>query len=442
MLDGARAAGAAARRDVSARQARRRSGRARSDRTRRGDRIGRRARFDRAIEPRGRTGHDRRAGSLYLAGAVLKELSLHGDRALAGHAAWYPAEASLCHSSRARCSSWVQRTADRINRRHARVQTPDPRRHSSAVRGTLILIARLLAPVRPRHTDCRLSDAEVVDDRSARQGSHQADRTGPGRLHRRDVLRRPDRDVHTIEDRVIATGNVVFTSGTSRIAAERLEFNTGTKTGTFYKPPAAPRCRTISRPLRARDVRQARKEHVRDAGGRRLLLRREDREGRREEIPDHQRRLHDLRAADAALAAHVRHGHPEPRTLRAADQRADQGEGRADAVPADLLLPGAEGRPRDGLPDADLRRVHDHAGRRSATRSSGRSTAARTRRSCTTGSRRPARAFGGEYRYIQGPGSRRLHPRSTTCNEHEATIRPTASRRRRRRARATRSTAT
>jgi len=35
-------------------------------------------------------------------------------------------------------------------------------------------------------------------------------------------------------DRLIATGNVVFVSGTSRISAERLEFNTRTKTGTFY----------------------------------------------------------------------------------------------------------------------------------------------------------------------------------------------------------------
>ena len=36
------------------------------------------------------------------------------------------------------------------------------------------------------------------------------------------------------EDHLIATGNVVFTSGTSRIAADRAEFNTKTRTGTFY----------------------------------------------------------------------------------------------------------------------------------------------------------------------------------------------------------------
>ena len=35
-------------------------------------------------------------------------------------------------------------------------------------------------------------------------------------------------------DRVRASGNVVFVSATNRIAAERMEFNTRTKTGTFY----------------------------------------------------------------------------------------------------------------------------------------------------------------------------------------------------------------
>jgi LPS-assembly protein len=35
-------------------------------------------------------------------------------------------------------------------------------------------------------------------------------------------------------DRMTASGNVVFVSGTSRISAERMQFNTKTKTGTFY----------------------------------------------------------------------------------------------------------------------------------------------------------------------------------------------------------------
>jgi LPS-assembly protein len=41
-------------------------------------------------------------------------------------------------------------------------------------------------------------------------------------------------EVFTDIDRLLATGNVVFVSGTSRISAERMEFNTRTKTGTFF----------------------------------------------------------------------------------------------------------------------------------------------------------------------------------------------------------------
>jgi LPS-assembly protein len=41
-------------------------------------------------------------------------------------------------------------------------------------------------------------------------------------------------EVFSDADRIRASGNVVFVSGTSRISAERMEFNTRTKTGTFY----------------------------------------------------------------------------------------------------------------------------------------------------------------------------------------------------------------
>ena len=41
-------------------------------------------------------------------------------------------------------------------------------------------------------------------------------------------------ELFTDLDRVRASGNVVFVSATNRIAAERMEFNTRTKTGTFY----------------------------------------------------------------------------------------------------------------------------------------------------------------------------------------------------------------
>lgn len=42
-------------------------------------------------------------------------------------------------------------------------------------------------------------------------------------------------DVYNQEHRLVATGDIVFVSGKDRISAERLEFNTQTKTGTFFK---------------------------------------------------------------------------------------------------------------------------------------------------------------------------------------------------------------
>ena len=41
-------------------------------------------------------------------------------------------------------------------------------------------------------------------------------------------------DIFTDESRLVATGNVVFTSADGRIAAERVEFDLETETGTFY----------------------------------------------------------------------------------------------------------------------------------------------------------------------------------------------------------------
>ena len=41
-------------------------------------------------------------------------------------------------------------------------------------------------------------------------------------------------ELFNVEGRFIASGDVLFVSGTNRISAERLDFNTKTKTGTFY----------------------------------------------------------------------------------------------------------------------------------------------------------------------------------------------------------------
>jgi lipopolysaccharide export system protein LptA len=128
---------------------------------------------------------------------------------------------------------------------------------------------------------------------------------------------------------MIATGNVVFTSGGSRIAADRLEYNTRTRTGTFFngfgtstmhesRGPRRPTQTSQFTPVGAvRPAAAARRQvDVRGGGSRHLLLRREDLEGGAGEVPHHPRRLHDVRAADAPLAAHVGHGDAEPEALR------------------------------------------------------------------------------------------------------------------------------
>ena len=70
-----------------------------------------------------------------------------------------------------------------------------------------------------------------------------------------------------------------------------------------------------------------------------------------------QRRLHDLRAADAAVGDRQRHA---PRSTSHdyahAQQRRDPREGRAGVLPADAVLPDPGRRSRDRVPDADLRR--------------------------------------------------------------------------------------
>ena len=94
-----------------------------------------------------------------------------------------------------------------------------------------------------------------------------------------------------------------------------------------------------------------------------VILRRNHREDRHQEIQDHQRRLQHVRAADAALGSQRRHGHPEHRSLHDPAAGHLQSEGRADAVPADPVLPDEGRRPRDRIPHPDLRRVDASAAR-------------------------------------------------------------------------------
>ncbi len=66
-------------------------------------------------------------------------------------------------------------------------------------------------------------------------------------------------------------------------------------------------------------ARQGRPQPVRHPGARRAVPRRRDPQDRPGQLPDRPRRLHHLRAADAALGDGRRLGHPQRRRPRAAD---------------------------------------------------------------------------------------------------------------------------
>ena len=60
-----------------------------------------------------------------------------------------------------------------------------------------------------------------------------------------------DIEVWTDQDRAVATGNVVFTQGTSRLAADRAEFNTRTRLGTFYNASGIATVQPLRQPAAA-----------------------------------------------------------------------------------------------------------------------------------------------------------------------------------------------
>lgn len=84
---------------------------------------------------------------------------------------------------------------------------------------------RVTAPV----TETTISDSrEVVSNTNTRFLGHVEMVRGDTTVYADDVL------VHGDTHQAIATGNVVFSQGANRIAAERAEFDTETKIGTFY----------------------------------------------------------------------------------------------------------------------------------------------------------------------------------------------------------------
>jgi LPS-assembly protein len=107
--------------------------------------------------------------------------------------------------------------------------------------GLLVLIAfaGLMASVRPAHAQSQPGGC------SYKWEANSQDAVTVNATHTRLIknvqidcneiqLFADEAELFTDIDRVRASGNVVFVSNTSRIAADRMEFNTKTKTGTFF----------------------------------------------------------------------------------------------------------------------------------------------------------------------------------------------------------------
>ena len=156
-------------------------------------------------------------------------------------------------------------------------------------------------------------------------------------------------ELNTRTGELTASGNVVFSTTDARVSADTVVFNTRTKRGTF----------TNASGIASLGERGgARSDHVRHARAGRLLLRRSHREDRHRQVPHHARRVHDLRAADAALGDRERQLDRQPARLRAAEQRHHPREGRPGLLPAGDVLPDSRRRPRDRFPAPDLWPIH------------------------------------------------------------------------------------
>ncbi len=168
---------------------------------------------------------------------------------------------------------------------------------------------------------------------------------------------------------VVATGNVLFESATNRICGRSAR----------VRHEDAHR-HVLQRRGNGQHGRARRPQPVRDAGAGRHVPRRGDPQARARYLQDRARRLHHLRAADAAVGDGGGLRDAEGGRPRADHQRHPARQGRAGDVPAGLLL--SRSRRTTAPPDSCSRSTapRPSAGSRSATRSSGRSAAARTRR--------------------------------------------------------------
>ena len=233
------------------------------------------------------------------------------------------------------------------------------------------------------------------------------------------------RDTH----RVVLTGNVTFRDKDAQISADRAEFNTETRLGTFFNASGF---------AQHRDGGQARRAGR--AGARRLLLRRHDREDRPRQVPDH--------ATAASPPACSRR--PAGRSRRASvtlrlDHYAFLTNAviKAKGVPVFYLPALYYPIQKDDRATGILMPTYGTSTYKGFTLSNAFFWAINRSQDATfmhDWFKKRGQGFGGEYRYAAGAGLERLRRSSTTC---ASTSRPTrttpAARRCCRRARATRS---
>jgi LPS-assembly protein len=95
--------------------------------------------------------------------------------------------------------------------------------------------AGVAAPLHAQTTLPPVDETTISDRRTYDRQQHYWHFTGRVEMERGDTKVFADNvEVWTDEDRAVASGNVVFSQGANRIAADRAEFNTRTRLGTFF----------------------------------------------------------------------------------------------------------------------------------------------------------------------------------------------------------------
>ena len=125
----------------------------------------------------------------------------------------------------------------------------------------------------------------VIAERQERIGATHLKFVGGVEFKRADTeLYADEVEVFTDQDRAVATGNVVVVQAGNRIAADRVDFNTKTKLGTFYQAYGFANIK----PTGAAAGRD-RAAHGLQPGNRRVFPGRDHRKDRPQEVSDHER---------------------------------------------------------------------------------------------------------------------------------------------------------